>query len=183
MAGAEFEKWKKHHQWVLEGPDYFFHTAAILCSEIQDFPVAIDYIKDEVAAGRLSLDLHGWEHIDYAKLTQEAIEEHLEKSFEFFLKTFNCLPFRWCTPWGGVSNNVNRAARKYSLVVEGTSDPVIDQSIAVNVVKQYNTIEPLRGKTIMVHWFERGLKLYRMIQTAKYGSWSDAAEKDPDNFK
>ena len=41
MVGAEFEKWKKHHLWVMEAPDYFFHTAAILCSEIQAFPIVV----------------------------------------------------------------------------------------------------------------------------------------------
>lgn len=183
MAGAEFEKWRKHHHWVLEAPEYFYHVAAILCKDIQAFPVAIEYIKQEVAEGRLGLDLHGWEHIDYAKLTKEQIEEHLEQSFEFFLKTFNFLPTRWATPWGAISDSIQKAARKYSLIVEGVTPPVIDQSQAVSVVHAANSITPLLGGVIMVHWFERGLKLWRIIQTAKYGSWTEAALAHPKEFK
>jgi len=183
MKGVEFNKWRKHHQWVLEAPDYFYHVAAILCKDIQDFPNAIAFINEEVGAGRLALDLHGWEHVDYAKLTQEEIELHLEQSFEFFLKTFNCLPTRWATPWGGNSSDISKAARKYSLQVEGVIDPVIDQGQAVHIVQSANSIVPLLGKVIMVHWFERGLKLWRIIQAAKYGSWVEAAVAHPEEYK
>lgn len=183
MKGREFQKWRKHHQWVLEAPDYFYHVAAILCKDIQDFPDAIAFIKEEVGAGRLALDLHGWEHIDYSKLTQEEIEEHLEKSFEFFLKTFNCLPIRWATPWGGTSENITKAARKYSLIVEGVRDPVIDQGHAASIVQHANSIEPMVGKVIMVHWFERGLRLLRIVLAAKYGSWQQAELAHPEWFK
>lgn len=183
MAGAEFDKWRKHHQWVLEAPPYFYHTAAILCSEIQNFPEAISYIQKEVAEGRLGLDLHGWEHIDYTKLPQEQIEEHLDKSFEFLLRTFNCLPFRWATPWGANSEDIRKAARKYSLVVEGVNDPVVDQAQAVQAVHSTGTVDILRNKVVMVHWFERGLKLWRIIQTAKYGTWEAAAKAHPEEFK
>lgn len=183
MKGAEFSKWKKHHQWVVEGPPYFFHVAAILCKEIQDFPEAIEYIRKEVAEGRLALDLHGWEHIDYGKLETEDIELHLEQSFDFFLKTFNCLPFRWATPWGANSPNIRKAARKFSLIVEGVTDPVIDQSQAVNIVQHADSIEPLIDKIILFHWYEKGLKLWRIIQAAKYGSWKQAALAHPEEYK
>lgn len=183
MQGHEFEKWRKHHHWVLEAPDNFFHTAAILCSEIQDFPEAIAYIQKESAEKRLTLDLHGWQHIDYGKIPQAEIEEHLEKSFEFFYKTFNCLPFRWCTPWGANSEGIRKAARKYSLIVEGVHDPVIDQGQAVGLVQQNNGTSILLGKTVMVHWFERGLKLWRIVQAAKYGSWEAAVKAHPEEFK
>jgi len=183
MKGVEFQKWRKHHQWVLEAPEYFYHVAAILCQDIQNFPEAVEYIRQEVAEGRLGLDLHGWEHIDYAKLSQEEIEPHLEQSFEFFLKTFNCLPLRWATPWGANSKSIQKAARKYSLSVEGVTDPVIDQGQAAQIACQANRIDPLLGKVIMVHFWERGLKLFRIIQCAKLGSWVTAAAAFPEEFK
>jgi len=134
-------------------------------------------------AGRLFVDLHGWEHIDYTKLSQEEIEEHLEKSFDYMLDTFGCLPVRWATPWGATSDAILAACRKYCIAWEGVTHPVIDQGEAAKIVKETGTIECLQNRVIMVHWFERGLKLYRIAQTAKYGTWEEAAKAHPDYFK
>ena len=183
MDGREFQKFRKHHQWCLDVPGVFYPTAAILCSEIQAFPEAVEYVRSELDAGRLYVDLHGWEHVNYADLPLETIEEHLEKSFEYMLKTFGCLPVRWATPWGANSDDIQLACRKYAILWEGVKNPVIDQGPAMSTVREAGTIECLRGKVIMVHWFERGLKLYRIAQTAKYGTWEAAAEALPQYFK
>jgi peptidoglycan/xylan/chitin deacetylase (PgdA/CDA1 family) len=166
----------------MEGPSYFYHTAAILCKEIQQFPEAIEFIKKEVHEGRLTLDLHGWEHINYGELSVSEISEHLDQAFIFFDKHFGCLPYRWCTPWGAKSDNINQAATLYGLIVEGVDLPVIDQSDAVRMVRESNNVECLFGKTVMVHWFERGLKLYRIIKAAECKSWEKAAKKYPNEF-
>jgi len=183
MKDREFQKFRKHHQWCLDMPETFYPTAAILCSEIQAFPEAVEYVRTELDAGRLYIDLHGWEHIDYTKLSQKEIEEHLDKSFEYLLKEFNCLPVRWATPWGANSESIQLACRKYGLTWEGVTDPVVDQGPASAKVHETQTVECLRGKVIMVHWFERGLKLYRIVQTAKYGTWDEAAADQPELFK
>jgi peptidoglycan/xylan/chitin deacetylase (PgdA/CDA1 family) len=180
--GRELKQFKKHHNWCLEAPHLFYPTAAILCSEIQQFPEAIEYIRGELDAHRLYVDLHGWQHIDYATLSQEEIEEHLEKSFEFFLKTFNCLPVRWATPWGARSPEIDQACRKFSLIPEGVTLPVVDQGQAMGKVKEMGSIDCLQGKVIMVHWFERGLKLFRIVQTGIHGSWEEAAKVNPKEF-
>jgi peptidoglycan/xylan/chitin deacetylase (PgdA/CDA1 family) len=183
MKDLEFQKFRKHHQWCLEAPKLFYPIAAVLCKEIQDFPDAIAYIRSQLDEHKLFVDLHGWEHIDYTKLTQEQVEEHLEKSFDFMLNTFNCLPIRWAPPWGGISEAMQQACRKYSLTLEGVTNPVIDQGDAVAMVKKHGTIECLQGKIIMVHWFERGLKLYRIIKTGVHGTWEEAAKAEPEYFK
>lgn len=182
MKGQEFQKFKKHHKWCLEATEVFYPTAAVLCSEIQQFPEAVEYIRSELDEGRLYIDLHGWEHIDYAKLTQDEIEEHLEKSFDYLLKTFRCLPVRWATPWGANSEAIQNACRKYCIAWEGVENPVIDQAAAVARVRNTKTVESLRGLVVMVHWFERGLKLYRIVQAAKYGGWDEAAAAHPEHF-
>jgi len=183
MKGKEFQKWRKHYNWCLEAPELFYPTAAILCSEIQQFPEAVDFIRGELAEGHLYLDLHGWEHIDYTKLSEKEINEHLEKSFEYMLKAFNCLPVRWATPWGGFSDAIRFGCKQFSLSWEGTQHPVLDQGIAVDQVRKHGNIEVLDGKVVMVHWFERGLKLYRIVQTGIHGSWNAAAKALPDYFK
>lgn len=183
MKGREFQKWKKHHDWVLQGPPYFYHTAAIVCTDLDTFPEARDFIREEVAEGRLAVDLHGWEHVDYGKLDAASIRDHVDKSFEYFLRHFGCLPYRWCTPWGASSEEINTVCREYSLIHEGVSDPVVDQGHAMKIVREADSIEPMIGKVIMVHWFERGLKLFRIIETAKHGSWEAAAAAQPELFK
>jgi peptidoglycan/xylan/chitin deacetylase (PgdA/CDA1 family) len=183
MKDRELQKFRKHHQWCLEARELFYPTAAILCTEIQQFPEAVDYVRSELDEGRLMIDLHGWEHIDYSPLTQEEIEEHLEKSFEYLLKTFNCLPIRWATPWGSNSEPIQQACRKFSLSWEGVAPPIIDQGPAMVKVKEAGSIECLQGRIIMAHWFERGLKLYRIVQTGIHGSWEDAAKAHPEEFE
>jgi peptidoglycan/xylan/chitin deacetylase (PgdA/CDA1 family) len=183
MKGRELQKFKKHHQWCLKAPSLFYPTAAILCSEIQAFPEAVDYVRSELDAGRLYIDLHGWEHVDYAKLPLETIEEHLDKSFEYLIETFGCLPIRWATPWGSNSEAIETACRKYSLLWEGVEDTVIDQGPAMALVKEAGTLAPLRDRVIMVHWFERGLKLYRIVQTGVHGTWEEAVKAHPELFE
>lgn len=183
MGGRELQKFQKHVNWAYQAPDHFTVAPAILCTEIQQFPDCIEYLKDEIQSLRMFPDLHGWEHIDYSKLTTDEIKNHLTKSIEFFNKHFGVLPTRWCTPWGADSKSIRQAAREFNISVETTSLPVIDQGKAVNVVRNFNSIQPLTDKVIMVHFWERGLKLYRIVQVAKYGSWTAAAAAQPEYFK
>jgi peptidoglycan/xylan/chitin deacetylase (PgdA/CDA1 family) len=133
-------------------------------------------------AGRLYLDLHGWEHIDYGQLSPEQLDEHLEKSFEFMLATFKCLPIRWATPWGASGENIQAACKKWGLIWEGVADPVVDQGHADKLVREKGTLEPLKGKVVMVHWFERGLKLFRIVQIGKHGTLEEAKKANPKAF-
>jgi hypothetical protein len=183
MKDQEFAKFKKHVEWCNEASELFYPTAAILCSEIQDFPECIEWIRSGLDEGKLYIDLHGWEHVDYAKLHANVIDEHLEKSFEFMLKHFGCLPIRWATPWGRHSDDIRTACRKFSLRWEGTQNPVLDQGIAMKDVRESGSIDCLQGKVVMVHWFERGLKLWRIVQTGIHGSWDAAAQEFPKEFK
>jgi hypothetical protein len=50
-------------------------------------------------------------------------------------------------------------------------------------VRESGSIDCLQGKVVMVHWFERGLKLWRIVQTGIHGSWDAAAQEFPKEFK
>lgn len=190
MQGREFQKWRKHHLWLMEAPDLFYHTPAILCRDIQGFPEAIDYIKNEQAEGRLRCDLHGWEHDPegehgkgYSFLSVKEIEDRLEKCMEWFEETLSDVPIRWLTPHGSNSPEMQEAANKFGLTIETTEPPVIDQKVAEPIVRKYGTIKPLEDRVIMVHHWERGLRLFRIVQVAKYGSWKEATKAYPEYFK
>jgi hypothetical protein len=183
MAGKEFRKFRKHHLWLMDAPDSFYHTPAILCRDIQQFPECVEYIKQEQSEGRLRADLHGWEHDPegengpgYGFLSVSQIEERLEKCMEWFDQNLGTAPIRWLTPHGARGPRIDEAARKFNLVVEGVTDPVVDQKHAEILVRNAGTIDAIKDKVIMVHWYERGLRLFRIVQTAKHGSWSKAVE-------
>lgn len=189
MRGKEFQKWRKHHLWLQECPKLFYHTPAILCRDIQQFPQAIEYIQNEQREGRLRCDLHGWEHDPvgksgkkgYGKLAIKEIEERLEKCMEWFETTLDDVPVRWLTPHGACSPQIIEAANTFGLIVETTDPPVIDQKIAEPLVRKHG-IEVIKDKVIMVHFWERGLRLLRIALIAKYGSEREAKKHRPDVF-
>jgi hypothetical protein len=144
------------------------------------FPDGLTYIKDEVNSGRMvSLDLHGWEHIDYAKCPIGEIRQHLDKSLNWFEEHKLPLPIRWVTPWGANSPAMQQAAIEFDLVIEDTEYPVIDQKVMDAQLRITRDPKILDGKVCMVHWWERGLRLYRICQVTKFGSIAEAVANCP----
>lgn len=190
MKGREFQKFVKHHMWVLAAPELFYHTPNILVRPVQQFPECVDYLVNEQKEGRLRCDLHGLVHdpMDskgnqgYSFLAVKEIEQHLEECFDWFDKTFDEVPIRWCTPHGSNSPMMQEAANKFDLIIEGVDYPVIDQKVAEPLVRKHKSIKPLEDRVIMVHYWERGLRLFRIVQVAKHGSWEAAKKVYPDYF-
>ena len=77
-----FKRFKQVHSWICES-DKFIHVPAVLVTEIQEFPECIKFVREETQAGRMMPETHGFEHIDYAKLTKDEIIEHLKRCKEF----------------------------------------------------------------------------------------------------
>lgn len=100
FAGQEFGRFKGYHNTVLQDQRHFIHVGAILVTEIQDFPEAIEFIKAETAAGRFLPEVHGLKHIDYAALSTEEIQEHLLTCRQFIQEKMDYNPTVFYTPWG-----------------------------------------------------------------------------------
>lgn len=100
FAGNEFGRFKGFHNIVLKDPKHFIHVGAILVTEIQDFPEAIEFLRAETAAGRFLPELHGFKHIDYAALTPDEIKDHLLLGRQFIQSNFSYNPTVFYTPWG-----------------------------------------------------------------------------------
>jgi hypothetical protein len=75
---------------------------------------------------------------------------------------------RWVTPHGANSPAIQDAARRYGLIVEDTREPVIDQKKADTILRQTRRITLLNDRVIMVHWWERGLRLYRIARILQH---------------
>ena len=182
FKGKEFERWKNIHLTIMEDPEHFYHTPAIVVNSIVDFPECVDYIDNQIAEGVIYPNLHGWDHIDYGKVSYDVISEHVELALEWFYKTWRVHPLRWVTPWGANTEDIQEACWVYGLELEDTRNPVIDQSEADKLVREVGNIEPLYGKVVMNHWFEKGNKLQRIIAIGKYGSLEEAKTAKPEIF-
>lgn len=173
MVGKEVQKFQKYVRWCQETNVPV--VPAILCNDIERFPECIVWLRDEVEKGKLiSCDLHGWEHVDYGAMTVAEIREHLDKALDWFEANQLPSPIRWVTPWGANSPAMQQAAIEFDLVIEDTTLPVIDQKVADTQLRITKDPGVLKDKVIMTHWFERGLRLYRICQVLYYDSVAEA---------
>tara|TARA_R110000751_G_scaffold1590_2_gene5900 strand:- start:1293 stop:1931 length:639 start_codon:yes stop_codon:yes gene_type:complete len=175
MVGREVQKVKKHIKWC-ENIDIPV-TPAILCQESDKFPEGLDYLKGLIDGGKVYPDLHGWDHGPYGSRETKEIEEHLEKSLEWFMAKLGVLPIRWVTPHGADSPELRAAAAKFGMVLENTLDPVVDQKALDTKLRKTGDLSIMDGKVMMIHWFERGLRLYRIARIIEFGSIDLAIEE------
>jgi hypothetical protein len=186
ITGKEVQKFIKNVNWCV-GMNVPL-TPAILCQEIEKFPEGIEWIRQKCEEGLLYPDLHGWDHGPYGDRSQVEIETHLDQSCEWLRKHFGRPPIRWVTPHGADSPDIRAAARKFHLLVETTADPVMDQKRVDTLLRQTRDLSFLTGKVIMNHWWERGLRLYRIGKIVQYQSVDEAilatkAELDEKSYR
>lgn len=169
MNGKELQKFQKHVNWCANLQVTL--SPAILCQDIEQFPEGIAYIKEKMASDeRFFPDLHGWTHGPYGDLDESEIGHHLHQAFVWFEKNLEVVPYRWVTPHGANSHAIQAASRKFGLIVEDTKFPIIDQKSAGGIIKKTKNASCLDNRVIMVHWWERGLHLYRIARTIEFGT-------------
>lgn len=166
-------QFKKVHKWISEC-NKFIHVPTILVTEIQKFPVCIEYVRNETAEGRMKPEIHGFEHIDYGKLSYHEVIDHLSKCLDFFWKEFGVVPTKWYTPWGANSSMLRVVASEHHLTLVDCSD-LTELGGLAQLAQAGDDIEVLlQEKEIFYHWWLRGLKLKRIIEVVKHGSWEAA---------
>lgn len=168
MRGRELQKFTKYISWCKDLPCQL--SPAILCQDIEKIPGGVEYVRKGTEEGLFYPDLHGFDHGPYGSRSQAECEEHLEQAFEWFDANLGVVPIRWVTPHGANSPEIQAAAGKYNLVVEDTRYPVIDQKEADNALRKSRNSNVLNGLVIMAHWWERGLRLYRIARILQHGS-------------
>ena len=166
IKGKEVQKLFKHINWCSKLNVSL--TPAILCKDIEQFPEGIALIRKMTKEGLIYPDLHGWDHGPYGDRSQNEIEEHLEKSLRWFNKNLDITPIRWITPHGADSLDMRTAASKFNLIIETTDYPVIDQKILNSYLRTTRNIDVLKNRIIMVHYWERGLRLYRIARIIEF---------------
>lgn len=173
MIGKEFDRFKFIHRMIME-TDSLVHMPTILCTEIEMYPEAIQYIENETAAARMCPQLHGWEHKDYVHLAEYEIVDMLEESLGWFEDNLNTQFTIWATPWGGTSELAVEVCTSMGIELQ-TTNSTITPGEALRIAKADGEDT---GQTILHHWWDRGLNLFRLCEVLKHGSYEAAAEAD-----
>jgi len=142
-----FARLKQVHELIVK--EGALHVPAILVTEIQDFPEAIRYIRDEREAGRMEVQWHGLEHVDYAKKDRDQIIHELLVSQQFFIDNFGVRFTKFYTPWGANAPHIYEAAATHNI-------ETIDCSNWIRCVHVNKNPKQFRGKDIeiTIHWYE-----------------------------
>ena len=174
-------RFKQIHRWICQQPDSMIHIPTILVTEIQDFPNIIELVRQETLEGTMSPQLHGYEHISYGELDQDVIEDHLDKSMVWFGENLGIEPSIWATPWGGTSDTMVAAASKYCLEIETVNSAYpYNFGKAIEIAKDKG-VQALHNETVFGHWWNKGLKLLRLVEIVKYGGYEEAIKGRKDN--
>jgi hypothetical protein len=178
FRGQEFGRFKGFHNLVQIDPRHFHHVLAVLVTEIQDFPECIQYVKEETAAGRMSPEVHGLHHIDYAALSYAEVVEQLTSARLWIESTLEYVPTTWYSPWGAGADvrgtHLAPAAQAAGLTLVTCAD-MIEPSALVKDVREVKagtmTKEDLyvkwEGKEILRHWWQGVGALEESIQFFK----------------
>lgn len=182
---SPFNHFQTVHNWICEVKQ-LLHVPAILVTEIAEFPEAIEYIKDQTKAGLMRPEIHGLEHIDYGKLQEPEIRDHLSKCKDFIYDNFGTLATTFYTPWGANAPQIYQAADSVDL-------KVTDCSRINKLAGRYGIVQRMRdgedpakfleGEEIFFHWWEGGLRLRRVVEVLKHGTWAAAKAANEDWFE
>jgi hypothetical protein len=177
FAGQEFDRFKGYHNTVLQDQKHFIHVGAILVTEIQEFPNAIAFLRDETAAGRFLPEVHGLKHIDYANLKPSEIVEHLIQCREFIQENFNYNPTVFYTPWGAGADERGKhigpsaeAAGYRMVTTEGRVENHIHRmeedikKIQAGTFTNEELLQKWAGRETLLHWWESVGSLDRVVK-------------------
>lgn len=164
---------RKISRW-LNKSSKILHVPTILVKDIQSFPSIIDFIVKETYEKRMFPALHGWEHVDYNKLSEAEIAKHLDRSVQWFEKTLGFRPSLWATPWGAESSKLSKVASDFGMIVEGVGS-CIGPAQWLNQSKSGNLDLSV---TVMEHWWKKGSRLLRIAHVLNYGSYEEAARNE-----
>jgi hypothetical protein len=79
--GKEVDRFKFIDRMVSETNGLLLHRPTVLCTEIMDYPEAIEYLRERKDEDHIDIQLHGWEHKDYVHKTRGDIEDILDLGY------------------------------------------------------------------------------------------------------
>jgi peptidoglycan/xylan/chitin deacetylase (PgdA/CDA1 family) len=178
----ELGRLKQIHEWICEVPDSLIHVPTILVTEIQEFPEAIEWVRQETVEGRMLPEIHGLSHKDYASLSEVEIASELTECCEWIYKQFGHVATKFYSPWGAGFDargaHIKPAAASIGIELV-TCENISKLSGRYGVVQEMkdgrdiNYLNDFNGE-IFMHWWEGGSRLKRVVEMIKHGSWAEA---------
>ena len=208
-----FKRFTRVHRWIAEVPEHFIHVPAILVTEIQPFSECIEFVRSETKAGRMFPELHGLHHeINYQFRSLEDVSSDLKISVDWMIAHLDVRPKIWYTPKGAGLYPHPRAIlpdeKKEQLIRQADTMRAAASQLNLEVVSEYDnkmhgengicrhlmdgrSIDAISNsrkiegghKEISVHWWERGIRLKRVLEAVKHGSWANAMIIEPELFR
>jgi peptidoglycan/xylan/chitin deacetylase (PgdA/CDA1 family) len=172
-------------------PDFLIHVPTICLLEIQEFPEAIEWIRQETQEGRMLPEIHGLSHKDYAKLTEKEIVAELNVCRDWIYHQFGHEATKFYSPWGA---GFNAAGAHIRPAAESTGIELITCEQINKLQGRYGVCQELAdgrdisyihnfGGEIFMHWWEGGSRLKRVVETIKHGSWAEAKKANRKLFE
>lgn len=206
--GSPFDRFKEIHDWVAATEGAVVHVPTVLVLDIQEFPDCIAYMRKHTEMGTMEPEIHGYSHIDYARLwlpqarlpdkgrvdhskfSQLELESHvkqvtahLEHCIKWIEKQLGRRPTKWYTPWGADNVYLRQGARNAGVELVGTENlfPIKE---ACTLLRQGSTVAEVEARGEMfIHWWERGTRVRRVCASGRYGSWAEARKQDRAAFE
>lgn len=171
------------HRWMEQAPQgYFNYIPTVIVSEIKNWPEIIELLKKETTAHKISPQIHGLEHIDYGAVSKAIIKDHLLKCIDWFETTLHYTPTIWASPWGAWTRDMQEISNELHLTLETTA-PTVPLGQCIEAIRNTG-VEKVRYSSplVLMHWWEKGLKLLRLTEIVRAGSYDGAVKARPDLF-
>lgn len=176
-------RFREVHELIAGANILHIPTVVVTDGGLEDYPDIIRYMRAETEAGRMTPEIHGWRHIDYAKLSEAEVREEIRSAQSWIADSFGRLPQMWMTPWGASAPHLHRAAESLSLILVDTSR-IVELSTACRRLRTGKaTVESLNDVEIFMHWWSRGARLNRLCAAVSAGSWEAAQNMNPKLYK
>jgi peptidoglycan/xylan/chitin deacetylase (PgdA/CDA1 family) len=122
-------------------------------------PELIKYMNE---APNWDIQLHGWEHAEYDKMSPDDILSHLQKSVDKAQELFGKKPTIWFTPWNRRNEIMEDVARSFGITISNESN---DISKFIREMKDGT----FNGTTLYYHLWNRdeAVQIDEMIEYAK----------------
>lgn len=178
------------HRYCLETPR-FMHVPTLLIkgkpddpsdTGLVDYPETIQYIREETAAGRMDPQIHCLYHIDYGKLPEAEVRDHLEFCKKWMEDNIGVTPTRWYTPWGANTKLLTKAALDCGLKLVDCSN-LAPLNEVLSLVIQTGHLDIIEEREVFMHWWERGIRLRKLASIYKFGSIEESKHEEPDLWK